>query len=528
MGPIYKSRLPVLFIIAIILVGMVCSCSTNNMPEVLPSASIADIAHVPSTTDDLSSPPAPTSEPSSEPSAASQTAAELSQEMSSAAPTGNAGNSPVKTETQTTGSSSLISKITVTFYGDASTAKGFAWYTNRDSHSSDVQVVKKTGLAPDFSQAMTFIGTVAVPRNSPDELVHKAVATCLASSTAYYYRVGDAALNIWSKPGVFTTAPESGPFTFVDLSDTQFAGQAGAKIASNTISTALEQSGNAGFIINNGDIVDNKSEKLWDLLLKNAQSSLMNTTIIPASGNHDSGDSTFIDHFNLQAPGKNTSTGAYYSVSYSNAHFVVLNTNESSSDYDEFSNAQVDWLKADIGAAKSAGAKWIIVVMHIGPYSTAEHSADSNVKATRKKIAPLFNKLGVDLVLQGHDHVYERSKPIANGVAAEESITSEAFNGMAVNYIADPKGTIYLTPGTAGTKHYYQNAGLSQSYLNLFDVADGPYKGDPDINNQETFVTVTIDGNMLTAIAYQMSKTINNGTPYIIDQFGIKKDIPPS
>ena len=111
----------------------------------------------------------------------------------------------------------------------------------------------------------------------PDELVHKAAATGLMSSTAYYYRVGDAALNIWSDPGVFTTAPESGPFTFVDLSDTQFAGQAGAKIASNTISTALAQSGNAGFIINNGDIVDNKSEKLWDLLLKNAQSSLMNT-----------------------------------------------------------------------------------------------------------------------------------------------------------------------------------------------------------------------------------------------------------
>jgi len=515
MGPIYKRRLSILFIIIIILVGTVCSCSTNNIPDVSPSVSVTDTTPTPSALD--------ASAPSSKPSTAPQTAATPSGEISSAAPPVNVSNAPVKTGTQVADSSAVISKITVTFYGDASTAKGFTWYTNRGSKSSAVQVVKKTSQEPDFSQAVTFTGTVADPHNSPDELVHKSAATGLVSGTAYYYRVGDATLNLWSNPGVFTTAPTSGPFTFIDLSDTQFAGQAGAKVASDTISTALAQLGNAGFIINNGDVVDNKSEELWNLLLKNAQSSLMNMTIMPATGNHDAGNSTFIDHFNLDTPSKKNSTGAYYSVDYSNAHFVVLNTNESSGSYDEFSNAQIDWMKADIGAAKNAGTKWIIVVMHIGPYSTAEHSADSNVKDTREKIPSLFHELGVDLVLQGHDHVYERSKPIADGVAVEESITTENFNGRQVNYIADPKGTIYLTPGTAGTKHYYQNAGLSQSYLNLFDVADGPYKGDPDLNNQETFVSVTIDGNKLTAIAYQMSKTINNGIPYIIDQFGIKK-----
>lgn len=524
MGPISKHRLRVLFIVIAILLLTACSYNTNHIPAVSPSVSITDTTPASSAPGDLSSLPASESVPTSKPSTGPQsTAAMPSEETSPAAPPVTVSDPPVKTGTQVAGSSVLISKITVTFYGDASTAKGFTWYTNRDSKSSDVQVVKKTGPAPDFSKAVTFTGTVAVPHNSPDEIVHKAAATGLASNTAYYYRIGDTALNVWSSVGVFTTAPTSGPFTFIDLSDTQFAGQAGAKVAADTISTALAQSKNAGFIINNGDIVDNKSEEQWDLLLKTAQSSLIGTTIMPASGNHDAGNSTFIDHFNLDTPIKKTSTGAYYSVDYSNAHFVVLNTNESSGDYDEFSNAQVDWLKADIGAAKSAGAKWIIVVMHIGPYSTSEHSADSNVKDTREKIPPLFNELGVDLVLQGHDHVYERSKPITDGIAAEELITAENFSDRQVNYIADPKGTIYLTPGTAGTKHYYQNAYLSQSYLNLFDVADGPYKGDPNINNQETFISVTIDGSKLTATTYQMSETINKGAPYIIDQFGIKK-----
>ena len=475
MNPIYKRRLPLLIIVLIMLMAVVCSCNANPTSAASASAPAAGVS--------LSSPAASNAD---EPSA-------------------------------------RICKITVTFYGDASTARGFTWYTDRNSKSSDVQVVEKTSQSPDFNQAAVFAGNTAIPHNSPDELIHKASVTGLESNTSYYYRVGDAALNIWSGTGVFTTAPKSGPFTFIDLSDTQFAGQSGAKVVSDTISAALAQSENAGFIINNGDVVDNKSEEQWNLLLKNAQSSLMNMTIMPASGNHDVGNSTFIDHFNLDTPSKKTSTGAYYSVDHSNAHFAVLNTNESSNRYKEFSTEQIDWLKADIGAAKSAGAKWIIVVMHIGPYSTAEHSADANVKDTREKIPSLFHELGVDLVLQGHDHVYARSKPIANGGAVKESISAESFNVRQVNYIINPKGTIYLTPGTAGTKHYFQNPKLSKSYLGLFDVAKGPYKGDPGLDHQETFMTVTIDGTKLTAIAYQMSKTKNNGAPYIIDQFGIKK-----
>lgn len=436
---------------------------------------------------------------------------------------------PMKSEsdqkgTQAAGASSLISKITVAFYG-ASTSGGFTWYTNGDSQSSDVQVVERKAGRPDFSRAMTFKGTVSKPHNSPNEVVHKAVATNLTSNTAYYYRVGDVKLNIWSDPAVFTTAPESGPFTFIDLSDTQFAGQTGATVTADTLAKALSQAGNARFVVHNGDVVDNKSEEQWNLLLQTAKSSLMNTTIMPAAGNHDAGNSTFIDHFNLYAPGSAATTGAYYSVNYSNAHFVVLNTNETSGNYKEFANAQVDWLKSDIKSAKNAGAQWIIVVMHMGPYTIAEHSSDSNVKDTRAKIAPLFNELGVDLVLQGHDHVYERSKPIVNGAAAEKTTVTGRLNSRIFEYIVDPKGPIYLTPGTAGTKHYYQNPGLSKDYLSLFDVANGPYKGDPDMENQETFMSITVDGNTLTATAYQISKTKNGGEPYIIDQFGIKKKV---
>jgi predicted phosphodiesterase len=492
-----------LMVIAMLMVAAAACSTVGQAVDTLPSASLATASSAALSEGAVSYQPVPSSAPIS---------------MKS---------EPAKKGTKViTEASSLISKITVTFYGDASISKGFTWYTNGDSQSSDVQVVeRKAEQMPDFSRAMTFKGTVSKSHNSPDEVVHKASATGLTSNTAYYYRVGDVKLNIWSDPAVVTTAPESGPFTFIDLSDTQFAGQAGATVTADTISKALSQAKNAGFVVHNGDVVDNKSEEQWNLLLQTAKSSLMNTTIMPASGNHDSGNSTFIDHFNLDIPRSTATTGAYYSVDYGNAHFVVLNTNESSGNYKEFTNVQVDWLKSDIESAKNAGAQWIIVVMHMGPYTIAEHSSDSNVKDTRAKIAPLFNELGVDLVLQGHDHVYERSKPIVNGAAVGKTTVMGLLNSRPFEYIIDPKGPIYLTPGTAGTKHYYQNPGLSKDYLNLFDVASGPYKGDLDIENQETFMGITVDGDTLTATAYQISKTKNGGEPYIIDQFGIKKKV---
>lgn len=420
--------------------------------------------------------------------------------------------------------SALITKVTVTFYGDASSARGFTWYTDRSSKSSDVQVVQKDGASPDFSKAVSYTGIAYTSRNAPRELVHKAAASGLRSNTSYYYRVGDAAKKIWSATGNFTTAPQSGAFTFVDVSDTQFAGKTGAQRIAGTLSKALTQSPNTAFMINNGDVVDNKSESQWNLLLNYSQKTLMNTTVMPAAGNHDIGNSTFIDHFNLDTGTQRTTTGAYYSVDYSNAHFVVLNTNESSGSYAEFTQTQLDWMKTDIGAAKAHGADWIIVVLHKGPYTTAEHAKMADVIDTRKKIAPLFGELGVDLVLQGHDHVYERSKPIANGAACPESIVSQVYNGSTINYLQNPKGTIYVTPGTAGIKHYYQNQSLSKAYMSLFDVANGPFKNTPDLNNQETFLSVTVDGNRLTATAYQASKNVNNDTTYVIDQFGIIKN----
>ncbi len=439
--------------------------------------------------------------------------------------------------------STNVSKVTVTFHGDSTNSKGFTWYTSLDSKHSDVQVVKKNGTKkPHFKKKpLLFSGSHTVSTKSQGEYVHKAVATGLKADTEYYYRVGDASLNKWSEIGSFTTAPKKGAFTFIDLADTQAKAEDEAILSSQTIAKALDTVPNAEFLMHNGDIVDNGvKEEQWNWLLGHSQKSLLNTTVAPSAGNHEDEDYAFIDHFNLDVPKNSaTKTGAYYSYDYSDAHFVVLNSNEDSEKHANFSENQIKWLKKDVQAAKANGAKWVIVNIHKGPYTTSNHATDDDImgpNGVRNQVAPLMAELDIDFVLQGHDHIYARTKPIkSDGSASETEKIKETKKGQTVEYTVNPDGSIYLIPATAGPKVYYKNQNpiLGEAYYDLFEIADenhaaiyGPDPSDkrrPVRGQIQNFVGITINKDKLTAVTYEIDQNKNDAEPYIIDQFGIIK-----
>jgi 3',5'-cyclic AMP phosphodiesterase CpdA len=122
----------------------------------------------------------------------------------------------------------------------------------------------------------------------------------------------------------------------------------------------------------------------------------------PAAGNHDYATlqgAPFRDVFAL--PDDNGEK--WYSYDWGRIHFVALDTE---SDY----ATQAAWLDADLAATT---APWKIVYMHRPPYSSGNHGSDTTLRA---RLAPVLEKHGVQLVLAGHDHNYERMKP-QNGVA---------------------------------------------------------------------------------------------------------------
>ncbi|WP_138752557.1 S-layer homology domain-containing protein [Paenibacillus sinopodophylli] len=431
-----------------------------------------------------------------------------------------------------------VSKVVVTFNGDPKTSKGFVWYTPLDSTHSDLEIVEKTSMQADFTNAQAFTGSTSVATNSIAEHVHKAEASALKANTEYFFRVGDKDLNIWSETGVFETAPaQHVPFTFIDLSDTQAKEEYEAILSGQTLAKAMATIPDAKFVVHNGDVVENgNAEEEWNWLLGHSQNSLMHTTIVPAAGNHEPSGSSFYEHFNLQqAKNSATVSGAYYSYDYSNAHFIVLNTNENSTDYANMSVEQVEWLKQDVAKARAAGTEWIILNMHKGPYTTASHATDSDIMGAtglRTKIAPLIAELKIDLVLQGHDHIYARTKPIkSDGTAEDVEKVTETLNGESIEYAVKPDGTIYLIPATAGAKVYKKNTKpqLGDAYFDLFERSEEShsqkYANTPaGVTGQvQNFVGITVDGGKLTAVTYEIDQNLNDAKPFIIDQFGIVK-----
>ena len=434
-----------------------------------------------------------------------------------------------------------ITRVTATFYGDTTTSKGFTWYSSQVSVQSDLEIIEKTDIIPDFNHAIKFEGSCQRSTNAPDYIVHKAEATNLKPNTKYQYRVGDAQFGLWSEVGTFETSDTDGQFTFINLADSQAKTEEEAILSSETFKKANQTIKNSKFIILNGDIVDSGiEEEQWGWILDHSAKTLMNTTFVAAAGNHEDNPESFIEHFNLDTPvDASTTTGAYYSYNYENVHFIILNSNEDSDEFRDFTPAQIEWLEADVKTSKAdKSIDWMIAVMHKGPYTTSGHATDDDImnedNGVRAKIAPLFNQLGLDLVLQGHDHIYARTQPIKDGVATEVTKVCYEYNGNEVSYSINPDGTIYLIPSTAGPKVYYKNKLIIPSYYDLFEVANehsaAKYGADPTDDSVplrgqvQNFVEFNIDGNKLTGITYEIDQSINNAEPYIVDTFGIIKE----
>ncbi len=121
----------------------------------------------------------------------------------------------------------------------------------------------------------------------------------------------------------------------------------------------------------------------------------------PAAGNHEyetMQGAPFRDVFSLPSAGEQ-----WYSYDWGRVHFVALDTE---ADY----ATQAEWLDRDL---ESSTLPWTIVYLHRPPYSSGEHLSDL---VLRDALAPILEKHGVQLVLSGHDHDYERMVPQA-GVA---------------------------------------------------------------------------------------------------------------
>ncbi|GAA0084086.1 hypothetical protein UT300007_05250 [Clostridium sp. CTA-7] len=409
--------------------------------------------------------------------------------------------------------------LVMTPNGNTETSMGFAWYTDKDVKGTKLEVVKDSGQDIDFSKATVFNGvceTVGTKLNGDNAVYesHKVVASELEAGTKYFYRVGDG--TTWSEIGSFETASE-GEFSFLYLTDAQGKNEGDYDVWAKTLNAAFSRFNDSKLFIMGGDMVDAglnvpNNEQEWIHLFEKAKGDLLNLPMAPVVGNHEGRNNTgFNNHFNLPITNDVMATplNSVYSFDYNYVHFAMLNTEMAESQ--EMFKPQVEWLKRDMIATDK---KWKIVVLHKPLYSTSSHIKDKDiVEVVKPMLGPVIDELGIDLVLQGHDHIYARTSQLYNGEKTGDEVTD--------GKVKDPKGTMYLISNTSGFKYYDQHPDAN---LDLFEKTEQPkdqvYTG-IKVNNSE----LKIESYLLNANSLYDSYTIERTdvAPNKVQNFMISK-----
>jgi len=221
---------------------------------------------------------------------------------------------------------------------------------------------------------------------------HSITLKDLAPSTLYHYKVTSGADT--SQDNTFHTAVRPNePFTLVVYGDTRTNPGDHQTVINRIIENKPD------LVLNTGDLVETGSvSSLWDIFFNTTKNLIKSVPYYPELGNHEGNSQNYYDLFYLPTGG-GSNNEEWYSFNYGNTHIIALDSNV------RYSGEQLTWLEKDLAQAADK-AQWIFVFFHHPPYSSSSHGSEF---ATLTDWINLFEKYKVDMVFNGHDHIYERS-----------------------------------------------------------------------------------------------------------------------
>jgi len=229
-------------------------------------------------------------------------------------------------------------------------------------------------------------GEGAIKRFSPTPSDASVIEiTGLEPRTRYAYSVGGVS-------GEFVTAPPDDslePFTALVYGDNRTDDEAHAAVAS-----AMERTP-SDFLLHTGDFVgDSRRQKDWDRFFDVERTLLRDRCVFGAIGNHDVLDDgrAYEHYFGAQ---NQTMRWAF-------VRFFFVSSNDDSPQ---------KWLDSELSAHDGENVRWRVVVLHHGPYASGPHGPNPDIK---ESTLASWRTHQVDLILSGHDHIYERG--VANGL----------------------------------------------------------------------------------------------------------------
>ena len=402
--------------------------------------------------------------------------------------------------------------------GDDAATQVNVTYTTITDTSTVIAVTKADG-----GETMYFEGTSYVGLGG--KYIHEISVNGLEPATEYVYTVGDG---FNERDGKFKTALEQGDessFTFAYLADTQVSNASNAKALGATLAKVNEK--NPDFVYLAGDVTDKSTnESQWEWLFNNdgvystgGEDMFANNLVAVTQGNHDNNE--MYQHINApEEAGK-----IVYSFDYGCAKFIILNLE--SARYDEDARAQQEaYLRDAVKDAKSNG-QWTIVGFHKSLYTGASHITDSDIIAARKFWAPIFAETDVDLVLQGHDHVYSRGFVTAEGENANPTVLEDGT-------IIQPDAPLYMVGGHAGGLKWYSKKNytvtendplaLNYSFLDVNSTDTGS-----DVKKEQVITMLEVSNETIsvktTFFKYNTDEDAITTDEYVYDTFTVKRDL---
>jgi hypothetical protein len=278
-------------------------------------------------------------------------------------------------------------------------------------------------------------------RDGPFATNHEIVLRDLTPNTKYFYSVGiPSDVLVGSDPDhFFVTSPTVGTATSTRIwviGDSGTPGYVAEQVRDDYLAFTGSTRTDVGMMLGDNAYNYGTDNEYQAAVFDMFPMLLRNTPLWPALGNHDalsavseSERGVYFDIFSLprdgRAGGVASNSEAYYSFDYANVHFLVL---DSEARRVRPGEPMLVWADADLAATTQP---WIIAYWHQAPYTKGTHDSDGKIDSggrpteIREFVLPLLERRGVDLVLTGHSHVYERSSLIDGHYGFSQSFDSE-------------------------------------------------------------------------------------------------------
>ena len=308
--------------------------------------------------------------------------------------------------------------------------------------------------------------------NSTITTEHEVAVSGLSSDSQYYYSVGSSTVTLAGGDSTYfwVTFPPAGvpaPTRVWVIGDSGTA-NANAIAVRNAYFNATGTRHTDLWLMLGDNAYESGTDAEYQAAVFNLYPTLLRKSVLFTTlGNHDTAQATqFVDTYpyfsifslprNGESGGLASGTEHYYSFDFGNLHFICLDSMTANR---SATGPMATWLQNDLAATTR---DWIIAYWHHPPYTKGSHNSDTETELIqmRQNFLPILEAGGVDLVLSGHSHSYERSYLIDSHYGLSSTFSSanivDGGSGREPNPYEKPTGlpahagAVYTVAGSSG------------------------------------------------------------------------------